>query len=92
MRRRLGLARLMLRPPTVLLLDEPYASFDADGVAAVNGFATGVAAGGGVVMLATHDMTRCADIVTRRVHVAGGRLADVAIAPHDTSLHLEVMS
>src|SRR5690606_31031177 len=40
MQRRLGLARLLLRPPSVLLLDEPYASFDSDGVDLVNEFAS----------------------------------------------------
>lgn len=75
MRRRLGLARLMLRPPRLLLLDEPYTSFDSDGIAVVNGFVMACAAEGGVVVLTTHDMTRALDVATRRAHLVGGRLA-----------------
>jgi heme exporter protein A len=77
MQRRLGLARLLLRPPRLLLLDEPYASFDQDGIDVVNDFAAGVARGGGVVLLTTHDMTRAMPIVTRRVHMADGRITEV---------------
>lgn len=77
MRRRLGLARLLLRPPTVLLLDEPYASFDEDGIDLVNGFATDVASRGGLVLLATHDLTRAEDIMTRRIHIENGRLIEL---------------
>jgi heme exporter protein A len=77
MRRRLGLARLVLRPPRLLLLDEPYASFDEDGIESVNEFVTEVARGGGVVILTTHDMTRAAGIMSRRVHITDGLLADV---------------
>jgi heme exporter protein A len=77
MRRRLGLARLLLRPPLLLLLDEPYASFDQDGIDVVNEFVLATAARGGVVLLTTHDMTRALDVVTRRVHIADGRLAEV---------------
>jgi heme exporter protein A len=74
MRRRLGLARLMLRPPRVLLLDEPHASFDEEGIAIVNSFVGEVAHEGGVVLLTTHDLPRVVDIVTRRVHIADGLL------------------
>jgi heme exporter protein A len=74
MRRRLGLARLMLHPPRLLLLDEPYASFDADGIGVVNTFASSVAAGGGAVVVATHDVLH-GHIITREVHVENGRLA-----------------
>jgi heme exporter protein A len=77
MRRRLGLARLLLRPPTVLLLDEPYASFDQDGIDVVNEFAADVAARGGAVLLTTHDMARAMEIVTRRVHIVDGRMTEV---------------
>jgi heme exporter protein A len=77
MRRRLGLARLLLRPPKLLLLDEPYASFDPDGIDVVNEFATQVAAAGGVVVLATHDLARATDIMSRRLHLADGRLTEV---------------
>ncbi|HSJ24290.1 MAG TPA: heme ABC exporter ATP-binding protein CcmA [Longimicrobiales bacterium] len=77
MRRRLGLARLMLRPPRLLLLDEPYASFDQDGIDVVNEFALETARAGGVVLLTTHDMTRAVDVMSRRVHVADGRLTEV---------------
>ncbi|HEX6132539.1 MAG TPA: heme ABC exporter ATP-binding protein CcmA [Longimicrobiales bacterium] len=76
MRRRLGLARLLLRPPTVLLLDEPYASFDPDGIDLVNEFAAQVAAAGGAVLLATHDMARAVDLMSRHVHVEQGLLTE----------------
>jgi heme exporter protein A len=76
MRRRLGLARLMLRPPRVLLLDEPYASFDEDGVDVVNAFVIEVAHAGGCVLLTTHDMARGVDVVTRHVHIADGLLVE----------------
>jgi heme exporter protein A len=77
MRRRLGLARLLLRPPRLVLLDEPYASFDQDGIDVVNEFVLGVARAGGVVLLTTHDMARAAEVMSRRVHIADGRLTEV---------------
>ena len=96
MRRRLGLARLLLRPPHVLLLDEPYAAFDADGVEVVNAFAREVAAEGGVVLLTTHDLTRAVDVMSRRVHVADGLLAEVDSAlegsPVPQSVRMGVVS
>jgi heme ABC exporter ATP-binding subunit CcmA len=77
MRRRLGLGRLILRPPRLLLLDEPYASFDQDGIDVVNDFAARIARGGGVVLLTTHDMTRALEVMSRRVHIADGRMTEV---------------
>ena len=77
MRRRLGLARLLLRPPQLLLLDEPYASFDQDGIDVVNEFAARTARNGGVVLLTTHDMARAVEIMSRRVHIADGRMTEV---------------
>jgi heme exporter protein A len=76
MRRRLALARLLLRPPRLLLLDEPFASFDADGVRRVNAFAAEVARAGGAVLVATHDMARGRGVFDRRVHIMEGRVAD----------------
>lgn len=74
MRRRLGLARLLLRPPALLLLDEPYASFDADGIALVNAFAARVAHEGGAVLVATHDIGRGATVLQEAVRLEAGRL------------------
>jgi heme exporter protein A len=76
MRRRLALARLLLRPPRLLLLDEPFASFDADGVQRVNAFALEVARSGGAVLVATHDMARGRGVFDRRVHITDGRVSD----------------
>jgi heme exporter protein A len=75
MRRRVALARLLLRPPRLLLLDEPYASFDADGLRLVNRFAADVAARGGAALIATHDMLRVREVAGRRVHLEAGRAA-----------------
>ncbi|MCI0436980.1 MAG: heme ABC exporter ATP-binding protein CcmA [Gemmatimonadetes bacterium] len=74
MKRRLALARLLLRPPSLLLLDEPYASFDADGIALVNQFAQSVAERGGAVLVATHDLTRGRSVLQRTIEIENGRI------------------
>lgn len=76
MRRRLGLARLLLRPPRLLLLDEPYASFDEDGIDVVNAFATEIRARGGAVLLSTHDLSRAALVLDRRLHIVDGQIVE----------------
>ena len=78
MRRRLALARLLLRPPKLLLLDEPYASFDVDGIDLVNDFAAAVAGTGGIVLIATHDLARAEPIMHREARIEGGRIIDQA--------------
>lgn len=80
MRRRLALARVLLRPPRLLLLDEPYASFDADGIQLVNRFAAQVAAAGGAVVVATHELTRARGLMDRTVRIEDGVLVERDVA------------
>ena len=54
MRRRLAFARLLLRPLDLVLLDEPYASLDAEGIRLVDDFVEDWRLGGRTVLLATH--------------------------------------
>lgn len=76
MRRRLALARLLLRPPSLLLLDEPYASFDAEGLRLVNGFVAETAAAGGAVLIATHELARGRGVIDRTVRMDSGVLVE----------------
>jgi heme exporter protein A len=72
MRRRLALGRLLLRRPQLLLLDEPYAAFDASGVVLVNRFAREIAFAGGTVIIVTHDYARARESVDRVVRIENG--------------------
>ncbi|MEX2610305.1 MAG: heme ABC exporter ATP-binding protein CcmA [Gemmatimonadota bacterium] len=74
MRRRLGVARLLVRPPRLLLLDEPYASFDVDGITLVNELASSVAEQGGATLIATHDVARGRGVLSRTLRIVEGRL------------------
>jgi heme exporter protein A len=74
MRRRLAMARLLLRPPQLLLLDEPYASFDQHGIEFVNDFVRKTAARGGAAIVVTHDPARAADVTTRMMRIVDGRI------------------
>jgi heme exporter protein A len=78
MRRRLALARLLIRPPRLLLLDEPYAAFDAHGIAFVNDFVRTVVARGGASIIVTHDPVRVREVARRLVRITDGRIEEEA--------------
>jgi heme exporter protein A len=65
MRRRVALARVLLRRPRLLLLDEPYNTLDPTGVAVVDSLIEETARSGGAVLLVSHDLGRSA---TGRYH------------------------
>ena len=54
MQKRLAFATLLMRRLDLVLLDEPYASLDSDGIRMVDDFVDEWRAGGGTVLLATH--------------------------------------
>ena len=74
MQRRVGLARLTLFRPRVLLLDEPYSNLDADGVALINAVVAGVVRDGGAALLVLHELAPAAGVITRTVTLADGRV------------------
>jgi heme exporter protein A len=53
-RRRAAIARLLLAPRSIWLLDEPTSSLDADGEAMLAGLVTEHVASGGIAIVATH--------------------------------------
>ena len=76
MMRRVALARLLLREHAVLLLDEPYASFDADGIALLDALASAARGRGAAVIVATHDPVRARGMADRAVTIEHGLLRD----------------
>jgi heme exporter protein A len=76
MRRRVALARLILRRPRVLLLDEPYNSMDAAGAQAVDALVRDTVRTGGAVLVVTHDLTRREHRYDGVVALSAGRVAD----------------
>ena len=77
MRRRLALARLILRPPQLLLLDEPYAAFDQAGIDQVNAFVRRIVDHGGAALIATHDPNRAKAVCDRMVRIEDGKMVEV---------------
>lgn len=76
MTRRVALARLFLRDFQLLLLDEPYASFDAEGIALLNDFCLEARERGAALIVATHDPARSRVIADRCVWVKDGLLEE----------------
>jgi heme ABC exporter ATP-binding subunit CcmA len=75
MRRRLSLARLTLSQPRVLLLDEPFAGLDQRARKWLEGRLEAYKAGGGALIMATHNFGRELGIADRLAVLAGGRVA-----------------
>lgn len=75
MRRRLGLARLALLGPRVLLLDEPFAGLDARARKWLDEYLAAFKERGGAVLMTTHSFGRDLGAVDRVAILAGGRIA-----------------
>ena len=77
MRQRVALARLIVRHAELQLLDEPYAGLDGGAKDLVDELIREASAGGGTVVLATHDPARGAG-ATRSLFMDEGRLLPAA--------------
>ena len=74
MRKRLSLARATLHDPDLVLLDEPYAALDVEGVAWVDRFVDRLRSSRKTALIATHKHARAGDICDRAVGLVKGRV------------------
>ncbi|HJT64507.1 MAG TPA: heme ABC exporter ATP-binding protein CcmA, partial [Candidatus Limnocylindria bacterium] len=77
MRRRLALGRILLGHPRLVLLDEPYAALDAEGLTLVDELLDEWQAVGTTVLVATHAAERLAPRVDGWMRLDNGLLAEV---------------
>ena len=74
MRKRLSFARLLLQDPSVVLLDEPYAQLDPEGFALVDDVVREFKSRGLTVLVATHQIERCAKLADAKLLLDEGRV------------------
>lgn len=82
---RLGLARVMLHDPSIILLDEPYTGLDANAVDMLNQILDEAVAAGKTVILTTHDFDQGVRAATRAVIIDRGKVVCDAV-PQDAAL------
>lgn len=73
MRKRLAIARLLMKTPRVALLDEPFGELDPAGIRAMEGFIHELKAAGATVVLATHLIEQGQSLCEERLHLQEGR-------------------
>jgi ABC-type multidrug transport system ATPase subunit len=78
MRKRLALGRILLGQPSLVLLDEPYASLDADGMAIVDQLLTAWREAGVSVLIASHTTDRLAPFLDGRIVLERGLISAVS--------------
>lgn len=74
-RRRLELARALVRTPCVLICDEPFAGVDPAGSARIVTLLRGLAARGVAIVLADHHVAEALALATRAVLLLDGEVA-----------------
>ena len=78
MRKRLSLARLLVARPSLLLLDEPHAALDEDGMALVDRLLARWHAAGITVLVASHQAGRVTSIADGALRLDGGLVVEVS--------------
>ena len=73
MRKRLAIARLLMKRPTLALLDEPFGELDPAGIAAMEGIIGQLKQEGVTVVLATHLVEQGLALCEERLHLQDGR-------------------
>jgi heme ABC exporter ATP-binding subunit CcmA len=74
MLQRVVLCRALLHDPAILILDEPYAGLDDDGVTAVNAVLHEARGAGRTALVIAHGRDRARPVVTRTVRLREGRI------------------
>ncbi len=70
-RRRLAMARVLLAATPLWLLDEPFTNLDAEGTALLSGLVARHLDGGGMLMLAAHQVPDIPGHAVRRLELTG---------------------
>jgi heme exporter protein A len=78
MRKRLALGRILLARPSLLLLDEPYASLDADGMQLVDRLLAAWKGAGVTCLVAAHAAEHLDPLVDGTVRLEAGLLTEVS--------------
>jgi heme exporter protein A len=73
MRKRLAIARLLMKRPALALLDEPFGELDPAGIHAMEGMISQLKAEGVTVVLATHLVEQGLALCEERLHLQDGR-------------------
>ena len=77
MKKRLGIARVLLADAPIWLLDEPYAALDASGRNLIDQLLNEAVASNKTVVLASHELARVKDFVDVTLYVDQGRLSRI---------------
>lgn len=75
MRRRLGVAKVLLQGPRLLLLDEPHTGLDQEAIGILDRLLLATKERGGLAILATHNLSRAFGICGRFLILVEGRVA-----------------
>ena len=73
MRKRLAIARLLMKAPRVALLDEPFGELDPAGIKQMEGIIRELQGQGTSVVLATHLVEQGLSLTNERLHLEAGR-------------------
>jgi heme exporter protein A len=75
MKKRLAIARVMLKQPPIILLDEPFGELDPQGMEVVEAWMKNERAAGKTLVLATHWLEQGGRLTDRAIHLQDGRVA-----------------
>jgi ABC-type multidrug transport system ATPase subunit len=78
MRKRLALGRILLGAPSLVLLDEPYAALDTEGMGIVDQLLVAWREAGVSILIASHATDRLAPLLDGRIVLERGLVSAVS--------------